>query len=45
MIKGATPIPNTWYMERMNARRQNQDVYALYFPNVKVDLVPGICKM
>ena len=41
MIKGATRIPNMWYMQRMNARKQDQDVYARYFPNVKVNLVPG----
>ena len=42
MIKGAMRIPSMWYMPKMIARKKDQDVYALYFPNVEVNLVPGI---
>ena len=42
MIKGAMRIPSMWYMQRMIARKQDQDVYALYFLNVVVNLVQGV---
>ena len=45
MIKGAMRIPSMWYMQRMIARKQDQDVYALYFLNVVVNLVQGVRKI